>query len=80
MNRVGRLTRPVISTVQSSQLALGTGPVVADVVEWDWGDEAVVHEALQGGLRVEGVLPCEGGPWRRSVRPTDPPFPRRAGP
>jgi len=40
-------------------VGLGNWTVVADVVEWDWGDEAVVHEALQGGLRVEGVLPCE---------------------
>jgi len=34
----------------------GDWPVVADVVEGDRGDEAVVHEAREGWLRVKRVL------------------------
>jgi len=53
-------------------ICFGDWTVVADVVEWRWGDEAVVHEEWEWGLRVEGVLPCEphqgGNPWDPLVR------------
>lgn len=38
---------------------VGDGAVVADVMDWDRGDEAVVHETVQGWLRVEGVFSGE---------------------
>jgi len=37
--------------------SMGHGSVVTDVVEGNGGDEAVMHEARDGGLGVEGVLP-----------------------
>jgi len=37
--------------------SMGHGSVATDVVDGTGGDEAVLHEAREGRLRVEGVFP-----------------------